>query len=90
VKTTTTLKEALEKIKQLKTTYYFKRDSEHVSIPYSVGRELREDIVADYISPEFDISAMDGFAFRCEDNYPQMKFFDREYNTAIISPFCCG
>ena len=65
-----TLKEALEKIKQLKTTYYFKRESEHVSIPDSVGRELSEDIVADYLSPVFDISAMDGFAFRCEDKYP--------------------
>ena len=65
-----TLTEALEIIKQLKNTYYFKRESEHVSIPDSVGRELSEDIVAEYLSPAFDISAMDGFAFRCEDNYP--------------------
>ena len=70
MKTITTLQEALEKIKQLKSTYYFKRGSEHVSIPDSVGRELSEDIIADSISPAFDISAMDGFAFRCEDNYP--------------------
>jgi molybdenum cofactor synthesis domain-containing protein len=70
VKTITTLKEVLEKIKQLKSAYYFKRESEHVSVPDSVGRELSEDIVADYLSPAFDISAMDGFAFRCEDNYP--------------------
>ena len=70
MKTIITLKVALEKIKQLKTTYYFKRDSEYVSISDSAGRELSEDIVADYMSPEFDIAAMDGFAVRCEDNYP--------------------
>ncbi|MCZ7402066.1 MAG: molybdopterin molybdotransferase MoeA [Candidatus Methanoperedens sp.] len=70
MKTITTLKEALEKIKELKTTYYFKRESEHVSIPDSVGRELSEDIVADYMSPGFDIAAMDGFAVHSEDVYP--------------------
>jgi molybdopterin molybdotransferase len=70
VKTITTLKEALEKIKQLKSTYYFRRESEHVSIPESVGRELSENIVADYMSPAFDIAAMDGFAIHSEDVYP--------------------
>jgi len=70
VKSITTLKEALEKIKQLKTAYYFKRESEHVSIPDSVGRELNEDIIADYMSPEFDIAAMDGFAVRSDGIYP--------------------
>jgi molybdopterin molybdotransferase len=70
VKTITTLNEALEKIKQLKSTYYFRRESEHVSIPESVGRELSENIVADYISPAFDIAAMDGFAIHSEDVYP--------------------
>lgn len=70
MKTITTLKEALEKIKQLKSTYYFKRESEHVSIPDSVGRELSENIVADYMSPAFDIAAMDGFAIHSEDVYP--------------------
>jgi molybdopterin molybdotransferase len=70
VKTITTLKEALEKMKQLKSTYYFRRESEHVSIPESVGRELSENIVADYMSPAFDIAAMDGFAIHSEDVYP--------------------
>jgi molybdopterin biosynthesis enzyme len=70
VKTITTLEEALEKINQLKTTYYFRRESELVSIPDSVGRELSEDIVADYMSPAFDIAAMDGFAVHSEDVYP--------------------
>ncbi len=68
-----TLKEALEKIKQLKSTYYFKRGSEHVSIPDSVGRELSKDIIADHMSPAFDIAAMDGFAIHCEDVYPLKK-----------------
>jgi molybdopterin molybdotransferase len=70
LKTITTLKEAHEKIKQLKRTYYFRRESEHVSIPGSVGRELSENIVADYMSPAFDIAAMDGFAIYSEDVYP--------------------
>jgi molybdenum cofactor synthesis domain-containing protein len=70
VKTIITLNEALEKIKQLKSTYYFRRESEHVSIPESVGRELSENIVADYMSPAFDIAAMDGFAIHSEDVYP--------------------
>ena len=70
MKTIITLKEALEKIKQLKNTYYFRRESEQVALPDSVGRELSEDIIADSMSPEFDIAAMDGFAVRCEDVYP--------------------
>jgi molybdopterin molybdotransferase len=70
VKTITTLKEALEKIKQLKSTYYFRRESEHVSLLDSVGRELSEDISADYMSPSFDIAAMDGFAVRSDGVYP--------------------
>ena len=70
MKTITTLKEALEKIKQLKTTYYFKRESESVFIPDSVGRVLSEDIVADYMSPAFDIAAMDGFAVHSDSVYP--------------------
>ncbi|MDD5616771.1 MAG: molybdopterin molybdotransferase MoeA [Candidatus Methanoperedens sp.] len=70
MKTIATLEEALEKIKQLKTAYYFRRGSEHVSIPDSVGRELSEDIVADSMSPAFDIAAMDGFAVHSEDDYP--------------------
>ncbi|PWB50378.1 MAG: hypothetical protein C3F06_12480 [Candidatus Methanoperedenaceae archaeon] len=89
VKTITTLKEALEKIKQLKSTYYFKRESEYVSIPDSVGRELSEDIVADYLSPEFDISAMDGFAFRCEDNNP-LKISGSIYAGDIIAKINSG
>jgi molybdopterin molybdotransferase len=64
------LNEALDKIKQLKSAYYFKRESEHVSLPDSVGRELSEDIIADSMSPAFDIAAMDGFAVQICDSYP--------------------
>ncbi len=70
MKTIITLTEALEKIKQLKSTYYFRRESEEVDLPDSVGRELSEDIIADSMSPAFDISAMDGFAVRSSDCYP--------------------
>ncbi len=65
-----TLAEALEKIKKLKRTYYFRRESENVSLNDSVGRELSEDIIAESMSPAFDIAAMDGFAVRSHDHYP--------------------
>ena len=70
MKTIITLNDALEKIKQLKNTYYFRRESEKVALPDSVGREISEDIIADSMSPAFDIAAMDGFAVRHEDVYP--------------------
>ncbi len=65
-----TLKEAHGKIKQLKSHFYFRRESEQVSLYDSIGRELSETIFAHSMSPEFDIAAMDGFAVRCEDRYP--------------------
>ena len=61
---------ALEKIKELKSHYYFRRESEQVALNDSIGRELSETIFANSMSPEFDIAAMDGFAIRCEDGYP--------------------
>ena len=64
------LKEALEKIDELKNIYYFRRESELVELNDSISRELSETIFADSMSPEFDIAAMDGFAVRCEDKYP--------------------
>lgn len=64
------LKEALEKINELKNKYYFRRESELVDLNDSVGRELSETIYAGSRSPESDIAAMDGFAVRCEDDYP--------------------
>lgn len=70
MKTIITLNEALEKIKQLKSTYYFRRESEKVTLKDSVGREISEDIIADFMSPAFDIAAMDGFAVRSADLYP--------------------
>lgn len=65
-----TLNEALEKIKELKSHYYFRRESEQVNLNDSIGRELSETIFANSMSPEFDIAAMDGFAVRCDDGYP--------------------
>ncbi len=73
-----TLKEALEKIKDLKSHFYFRRESEQVSLNDSIGRELSETIFAHSRSPEFDIAAMDGFAVRCEDGYP-LKISGRVY-----------
>jgi molybdenum cofactor synthesis domain-containing protein len=64
------LQEALDKIKQLKNNFYFRRETERVDFIDSVGRNLGETIYADSISPQFDIAAMDGFAVRFEDKYP--------------------
>ena len=61
---------ATEKILELKGEYYFRRESEQVSLNNSVGRELSETIFANSISPEFDIAAMDGFALRFDDELP--------------------
>jgi len=89
VKTIITLTEALEKIKQLKSTYYFRRESEKVALPDSVGRELSEDIIADSMSPEFDISAMDGFAVRSSDCYP-LKISGKVYAGDSIAKIKSG
>ncbi|MEO6463268.1 MAG: molybdopterin molybdenumtransferase MoeA, partial [Candidatus Eisenbacteria bacterium] len=41
--------------------------TECVDLDESLGRTLREDIVADEPNPRFDNSAMDGFAVRAAD-----------------------
>ena len=64
------LEDALEKIRMLKNKYYFRRESEEITLHDSIGRELSETIFANSISPEFDIASMDGFAFNCEDMFP--------------------
>ena len=64
------LEDALEKIRMLKNKYYFRRESEEITLHDSIGRELSETIFANSISPEFDIAAMDGFALNCEDKFP--------------------
>jgi len=64
------LEDALEKMRMLKNKYYFRRESENITLNDSIGRELSETIFANSISPEFDIAAMDGFAFNCEDKFP--------------------
>jgi len=73
-----TLDDALEKIKRLKSIYYYRRKSELVDLSDAIGRELSETIVATSISPEFDIAAMDGFAIRSDDSYP-LKIAGRAY-----------
>ena len=72
------LQEALDKIKQLKNNFYFRRETEKVDLIDSVGRDLGETIYADSMSPEFDIAAMDGFAVRFEDKYP-LKIVGKAY-----------
>jgi len=72
------LEDALEKIIILKNKYYFRRESEEITLNDSIGRELSQTIFADSISPEFDIAAMDGFAFNCEDKFP-LKIMGKVY-----------
>lgn len=84
-----TLNEAFEKIKELKSIFYFRRESEQVSLNDSIGRELSETIFAHSISPEFDIAAMDGFAVRCEDGYP-LKISGRVYAGDSIAKIKSG
>lgn len=84
-----TLHEALGKIKELKSAFYFKRESEKVSLNDSIGRELSETIFAHSMSPEFDIAAMDGFAVRCEDGYP-LKISGRAYAGDSIAKIKSG
>jgi molybdopterin molybdotransferase len=83
------LKEALEKIKQLKSIYYFRRESEKVTLKDSIGRELSEDIIADSVSPTFDIAAMDGFAVRSADRYP-LKISGKVYAGDSITKIKSG
>lgn len=73
-----TLDEALGIIKKINSEFYFRRESEHVNIDDAIGRELSQTIFARTISPEFDIAAMDGYAFRINDGYP-LKISGRLY-----------
>ena len=78
MKSPITLEEASEKISDLKSEFYFRRESEYVPLTDSIGRELSETIFAHSVSPESDIAAMDGYAVRCEDGYP-LKISGRAY-----------
>lgn len=69
---------ALEKINKLKNEYYFRRNTEKISLYESVGRELSETIFADSGSPESNIASMDGFAMCSGDDYP-LKITDTAY-----------
>lgn len=73
-----TLQEALGKIKELKSAFYFRRESEQVSLNDSIGRELSKTIFANSMSPEFDIAAMDGYAIHSDGGYP-LKISGRIY-----------
>ncbi|MCS7143683.1 MAG: molybdopterin molybdotransferase MoeA [Archaeoglobaceae archaeon] len=57
-------------MKELRSNYYFKRETEEVSVRDAVCRELAEDIIAKKDVPAYDMATMDGFA---------VKFGRREY-----------
>ncbi len=69
---------AIAKMRELKSKYYYRRESDQVNLNDSVGRELSETIFAHSISPESDIAAMDGFAVRYDNGYP-LKIAGRAY-----------
>ena len=58
---------SLKKAKSIISENIFILKDEKVNIKQSVGRILRENIVASFPSPRFDNSAMDGFAVRAGD-----------------------
>ena len=58
---------SLQKAKSIISENIFILKDEKVNIKQSVGRILRENIVASFPSPRFDNSAMDGFAVRAGD-----------------------
>ena len=58
---------SLKKAKSIISENVFILKDEKVNIKKSVGRILRENIVASFPSPRFDNSAMDGFAVRAGD-----------------------
>ena len=58
---------SLQKAKSIISENIFILTDEKVNIKQSVGRILRENIVASFPSPRFDNSAMDGFAVRAGD-----------------------
>src|SRR3989304_10458157 len=89
MKSSASLKEALEKMKELKNEFYFLRGSEFVDLNDSIGRELSETIFADSISPEFDIAAMDGFAIRSVDEFP-LKISGSAYAGDRVSQLNAG
>lgn len=64
------LDQAIEKMLELKQDFYINRDSETVLLTRSFGRELSEAVLAESMSPEFDIAAMDGYALRAQDEHP--------------------
>ncbi|MFU8767522.1 MAG: molybdopterin molybdotransferase MoeA [Candidatus Methanoperedens sp.] len=79
---------AIEKINKMKNEYYFRRDTEKISIYESTGRELSETIFAGSMSPVSDIAAMDGFAVCSGNGYP-LKITDTAYagdDTKTINP----
>lgn len=61
---------ARQVMSDLKNRYYFRRESERVALNHSLGRELAKSITATKMSPEYDISTMDGYALHTDQGYP--------------------
>lgn len=70
MKSPISLQDSHGKIALLKKGFYYKRLSEKVELNESIGRELSETVIADSMSPETDIAAMDGYAVCSRDTYP--------------------
>ncbi len=57
----------LQKAKSIIQKHIFILETESVSLSDAGNRVLAEDIIATFPSPQFDNSAMDGFAVRAVD-----------------------
>lgn len=70
------LKSAIDRISELRKTYYFRKQSESIPIEQAMTRELSAAIKASKMSPEFDIATMDGYAIQTDHEFPlQVKQF---------------
>jgi len=68
------MEKASEALNKLKTYVNFKPETEEVSLEEAYGRVLAEDIISKIDVPNFDKSAMDGYAVIAEDTYEASIF----------------
>ena len=77
---------SLKKAKSIISENIFILKDEKVNIKKSVGRILRENIVASFPSPRFDNSAMDGYALKLKD-IKKCKIFNIAGSSLAGSPY---
>ncbi|WP_202320697.1 molybdopterin molybdotransferase MoeA [Archaeoglobus neptunius] len=59
-----TIDETARIVEELRSRYYYRRDTELVRVEDAAGRELAEDVKSPLDLPQFDIATMDGYAVK--------------------------